>query len=185
MYFSNFVIISPWKRGAFIWTNLNPLQGRFVPSLVEIGPVVLEKKMKMWKVYNKDAKDNDDRQRTNFDQKAIWVRWAKKVEVLERAKINGSGKSPSKILFWFALTTCMNNQITVNHKSTHLPAGLGVPNQAWGGGCYSWPSPGSYWTPPHEWVGPRAYRHTDNVKFTSVSKAFLLKRYTKTKYFTV
>ena len=37
----------------------------FVPSLVEIGPVVLEKKMKMWKVY-----DNDDGQRTNFDQKS-------------------------------------------------------------------------------------------------------------------
>ena len=43
----------------------------FVPSLVEIGPVVLEK-MKMWKVYN--ANDNDDNnnegQRTNFDQKS-------------------------------------------------------------------------------------------------------------------
>ena len=43
--------------------------GRF-----EIGPVVLEKKMKMWKVYdnNNDANDDDDdddRKRTNFDQK--------------------------------------------------------------------------------------------------------------------
>ena len=56
----------------------------FVPSLVEIGSVVLEKKMKMWKVYdnNNDANDdnndanednnddNDDGQRTNFDQKS-------------------------------------------------------------------------------------------------------------------
>ena len=55
----------------------------FVPSLVEIGPVVLEKKMKMWKVYdnnndanddnndaNEDNNDNDDWQRTNFDQKS-------------------------------------------------------------------------------------------------------------------
>ena len=43
MHFRYFVIISPWKRaGPFIWTNLNPLtQGCFVPSLVEIGPVVL------------------------------------------------------------------------------------------------------------------------------------------------
>ena len=45
MYFRRFLIISPWKRaGLFIWTNLNSLhQGCFVPSLVEIGPVVLEK----------------------------------------------------------------------------------------------------------------------------------------------
>ena len=47
------IIISPWKRaGRFIWTNLNPNYSRiyFVPSLVEIGPLVLEKKKKkMWK----------------------------------------------------------------------------------------------------------------------------------------
>ena len=53
-------------------------QGCFVPSLIEIGPVVLEKKMKMWKVYdnndnnNNDNDNNDDNdgQRTNFDQKS-------------------------------------------------------------------------------------------------------------------
>ena len=49
MYLHYFVIISPWKRaGPFIWTNLNPLaftQGCFVPSLVEIGPVVLDKQI--------------------------------------------------------------------------------------------------------------------------------------------
>ena len=39
-------------------------------SLVEIGPAGLEKKMKMWKVYDNDNNDNDDDgQRTNFDQK--------------------------------------------------------------------------------------------------------------------
>ena len=49
-----------------------------MPSLVEIGPVVL-KKMKMWKVYDNannddDDDDNDDNdwQRTNFDQKS-WL----------------------------------------------------------------------------------------------------------------
>ena len=42
-----------------------------MPSLVEIGPVVLEKKMKMCKVYDNDDNDNDDDgQRTNFDQKS-------------------------------------------------------------------------------------------------------------------
>ena len=51
-----------------------------MPILVEIGPLVLEKKMKMWKVYDNDDNDNDnddndnnnddDGQRTNFDQKS-------------------------------------------------------------------------------------------------------------------
>ena len=47
----------------------------FVLNLVEIGPVVQEKKMKMWKVYdntNNNANDNtkdNPGQRTNFDQK--------------------------------------------------------------------------------------------------------------------
>ena len=48
-----------------------------MPSLIEIGSVVLEKKMKMWEVYdnannnndNNDDSDNDG-QRTNFDQKS-------------------------------------------------------------------------------------------------------------------
>ena len=70
--FCYFVIISPWKRaGPFIW----PKDALIVPSLVEIGPVVLEKKMKMRKVYYNDTNDdedndNDDGQRTNYDQKS-------------------------------------------------------------------------------------------------------------------
>ena len=57
-----------------------------MPSLVEIGLVVLEKKLKMWKVYDKDNDDdyndnvNDDGQ--IFIRKAhlsLWLRWAKKV----------------------------------------------------------------------------------------------------------
>jgi hypothetical protein len=40
VYFYSFAIISP-SRG------LNPPQGWFVPSLVKIGPVFLEKKSKM------------------------------------------------------------------------------------------------------------------------------------------
>ena len=46
-----------------------------MPSLVEIGSVILEKKMKMWKVYDNDDNNNDDNdnndddgKRTNFDQ---------------------------------------------------------------------------------------------------------------------
>ena len=50
-----------------------------MPSLFEIGPVVLEKKIKMWKVYDNDDdndnnyndnNDNDDGQRKNFNQKS-------------------------------------------------------------------------------------------------------------------
>ena len=83
MYFCYFTIISPWKRaGSFIWTNLNPLHpGCFVPSLVEIDTVVLEKKMKMWKVYNNDN-NNIDRQQTNLIRKAhlsLRLRWAKNI----------------------------------------------------------------------------------------------------------
>ena len=61
------LLVSIWK----IWIPF--IQGCIVPSLVEIDPVVLEKKMKVWKVYdnNNDANDdddddNDDGQRTNF-----------------------------------------------------------------------------------------------------------------------
>ena len=40
-----------------------------MPSLVEIGLVGLEKKMKMRKTYDNND-DDDDGQRTNFDQKS-------------------------------------------------------------------------------------------------------------------
>ena len=64
----------------YIWIPFT--QRCFVPSLVEIGPEVLEK-MKMWKDYDND----DDGQRTNFDQKAHlspWLRWAKKCQLFDR-----------------------------------------------------------------------------------------------------
>ena len=42
-----------------------------MPSLVEIGPVGLKKKMNMWKVHDEDKNnDNDYGQRTNCDQKS-------------------------------------------------------------------------------------------------------------------
>ena len=40
-----------------------------VPSLVEIGPLVLKKTMKKRKVYNNDHTSNDGQQ-TNFDGKS-------------------------------------------------------------------------------------------------------------------
>ena len=49
------------------WTPSN--QGCFVPSLVEIGSVVLEKKMKMWKVYGQTDRQTDDRR----SEKLTWA----------------------------------------------------------------------------------------------------------------
>ena len=48
----------------------------FVPSFVEIGHVVLEKKIKIWKVYD-NANDNDDNETTDNGQ--FWsykLNWA-------------------------------------------------------------------------------------------------------------
>ena len=50
-------------------------QGCFVPSFVEIGPVVLEKKMKMWKVYRR----TDGRQVIRKAHLSFQPRWAKNI----------------------------------------------------------------------------------------------------------
>jgi hypothetical protein len=50
VHFQSFAIISPW-RGAipFLWINLNPLHPKMIlPSLVKIGPMVLEKRIFKW-----------------------------------------------------------------------------------------------------------------------------------------
>lgn len=41
-----------------------------MPSLVKIGPLVLEKKMKISKVYEDNNNGDNDSQWTNFDQKS-------------------------------------------------------------------------------------------------------------------
>ena len=74
-YLCNYLPLAKGRAPLFEQTWIPFTQGCFVPSLVEIGPVVLEKKMKMWKVYDNDDDDNDnddndDGQRTNFDQKS-------------------------------------------------------------------------------------------------------------------
>ena len=68
-----------WRRRFLNFINVFSLFRNCLPlEKFEIGPVVLEKKMKMWKVYDNDNNnddndkddDNDDGQRTNFDQKS-------------------------------------------------------------------------------------------------------------------
>ena len=64
------VMISPWKRAwPFIWPRLKSITKEcFVSYLVKIGLVVLDKKKKMWNVYDKD--DVDDGQKANCNQKS-------------------------------------------------------------------------------------------------------------------
>ena len=89
LYFRNFVIISSWKRaGPFICENLKP-EGHFVPSFVEIGPVVLEKTIKYEKYNNDDdnASDNDDDDGQIVIRKGhlnLRLRWAKKPKEINK-----------------------------------------------------------------------------------------------------
>ena len=47
------------------------MQGCFMPSLLEIGPVVLDKKKTVWKVHDEHTNDdNEAGQRTNFNQQS-------------------------------------------------------------------------------------------------------------------
>ena len=74
MSFRYGVIIYCWKRAwPFIWTNLNPLHPRMLCA--KFGWICLcgsweEDENVYDKVYDNDAKDNDDGQRTNFYQKS-------------------------------------------------------------------------------------------------------------------
>ena len=78
MYFRYFIIISSWKMALpFIWTKSNYLsKGCSVLRLVEIGPVVLQKKMKIEKNIYKLL---DGRQIIREANLSFQFRWAKKV----------------------------------------------------------------------------------------------------------
>ena len=95
MYFRYFVIISPWKGRdpSFEQTWIPFIQGYFVPSLVKIGPVVLEKKMKMWKVFRQTDRQTDrltdgrtDRRRTTGNQKS----YKKNIVILKKSTNTGA-----------------------------------------------------------------------------------------------
>ena len=66
----------PLKKGValYFFKLESPSPMDVLSKLVEIDPVVPEKKIKMWKVYDNDddndEDDNDAGQRTNFDQKS-------------------------------------------------------------------------------------------------------------------
>ena len=65
--FSLFPNYLPLKKGG----ALNPLHPRMLLAKFGcFGPVVLEKKMKMWKVYDNNNDNNNEGHWTNFDQKS-------------------------------------------------------------------------------------------------------------------
>ena len=74
--FRNFFPLGNRQGPSFEQTWIPFTQGCFLPSLDGIFPVILEKKKKMWKVYDNDDADYDDDdnendgQRTNCDQKS-------------------------------------------------------------------------------------------------------------------
>ena len=67
MYFHNVAIISLWKEHgpSFNKTRISIIQEYFVPKLVEIGTVVLKKKTKMLKVYDKDGLQTNNNQKSS------------------------------------------------------------------------------------------------------------------------
>ena len=78
MYFHYFEIVSPWKKRSFEPTLIPFTQGCFVPSMVKIGAVDLEKKMKMWKVFRRADKRQEIRKaHLNFQ-----LSWAKNLNVI-------------------------------------------------------------------------------------------------------
>ena len=70
-FISTILLLSPLEKGYAPLSLLDPRIQYFVPSLVEIGQVVLEKKLKLWKVYDHANVNNNDGQQTNFDQKNL------------------------------------------------------------------------------------------------------------------
>ena len=126
--FMLFQIISPWKRAwPFIWTNLKiPFtQGCFVPSLVEIGPVVLEK-MKMWKVTTTTTRATTTDYRQIVNRKAhlsLQLRW-----VIGVAQIQSHTKNPT---IFHTNAICSSTNFKWSHNvPRHFYLGKGIWNHS-------------------------------------------------------
>ena len=101
-------LLSPLGKGwgpSFEQTWIPFTHGCFVPSFVEIGPAILEKKMKMRKVYDNANNDDDkDWQRTNFDQKSS----------LAQVSLKGFKNTPKIRAVIITILRCYH---TLNYKS--------------------------------------------------------------------
>ena len=85
-------------RKRIIRRNLN-FQNLRMPcaNVVEIDPVVLEKKKKIWRVSDNDASNNNG-QPANFDQLSLWLRWAKYISDERWNFLSKINKLPSQSL---------------------------------------------------------------------------------------
>ena len=99
-------LLSSLEKGrgpSFEQTWIPFTQGYFVPSLVEIDPVVLEKKMKMWKVYRQtdgqtDGQTHDGRQVIRKAHLSFQLRWAKKMKMWKVYRDINTDNEPSEKL---------------------------------------------------------------------------------------
>ena len=91
-YFCPLSLLSSPPHCKTAWPNLNSqIQKHVCAKLVEIGLVVLEKKTKMWKVYN----DNDDRQ---ISEKLTWAFGSGELKMVRLSKkINCQGINPRRM----------------------------------------------------------------------------------------
>ena len=78
-------LLSPFGKRcgpSFKQTLVSFTQGCFVQILVDTGEVVLDNKMKMWKVYGQTVRRKDRRQATRNANMSFKLRWAKKYKNL-------------------------------------------------------------------------------------------------------
>ena len=71
--FSLFANFLPLEKGGSSW--IHSTKGCFVPSLIEVGPVIVEK-MKMWKLYRQTDVQTDrriDRRRAKWSENLSWA----------------------------------------------------------------------------------------------------------------
>ena len=120
LYFRYFLIISLGKgRGpSFEQTWIPFTQGCFVPSLVEIGSMVLEKKMKIWNVYdnaNNDDDDNDDKRLTTDKF------WSEKLCLLIGRHFSFMSRLRMVYLWWdfIILIPMKNSKMLANARHLH------------------------------------------------------------------
>ena len=87
-YNFTFSLLSSLEKGhgpSFEQTWIPSTQGCFVPSFVEIGPVVLEKKLKMWKVYRRTDGQTDRQTDGQTDnRRSEKLTWAYSSDELKR-----------------------------------------------------------------------------------------------------
>ena len=90
-----------------------------MPKLVEIGPVVLEKKKKMLKIYNDDDNEDDlDRQRTHCDQKSSRVLGSGELTNMKKLHVYHVVKKLSLKKYGFAYVPLIYAQIVDIPKLT-------------------------------------------------------------------